>query len=48
MHLFQKRKIFSEYFFEFPKFRFNFERFQEKDDPHSLCIFALTDSEKGG
>ena len=30
----QKQKIFSDFFFAFSKFRFNFEYFQKKDDPH--------------
>ena len=30
MQLSQKRKIFSEFFFAFFKFRFNFENFQRK------------------
>ena len=48
MQLSQKRKIFSEFFFTFSKFKFNFEHFQKKDDPHSRCIFELTDSEIRG
>ena len=35
-------------FFAFSKFRWNFEHFQNKDDPHSWCIFELTDPEKRG
>ena len=46
MHLSQKRKIFSEFFFTFSKFAVNFEDFQRKDDPHSRCIFEFKDSEK--
>ena len=42
----QKRKIFSDFSFPFYKFRYNFQYFQKKDDPHSLCIIELTDSEK--
>ena len=34
MQLSQKRKIFSQFFLAFSKFRFNFEHFQKKDDPH--------------
>ena len=48
MPLPQKQKIFSEVLSAFYKFRFNFEHFQKKDDPHSGCIFELTDSEKRG
>ena len=47
MQLSQKRKLFSQLFFEFSKFRFNFEYFLKKDDPHSWCIFELAESEKG-
>ena len=46
MKLSEKRKIFSQFSFAFPKFRFNFEHFQKLDDPHSWCIFDLTDSER--
>ena len=38
MQLSKKRKISSDFFFfffAFSKFRFNFEDFQKKDDPHS-------------
>ena len=48
MQLSQKRKIFYEFFFQFSKFRFHFEHFQKKDDPHSSFIFELTHSEKRG
>ena len=33
MQLSQKRKSFSDIFFQLSKFRFNFENFQKKDDP---------------
>ena len=47
MQLSQKRKTFSGFFvFEFPKFRFSFEHFRKKVNPHSRCVFELTDSEK--
>ena len=48
MQLSQTRKIFSEFFFSFSKFRFNFEHFQNKDEPHSLCILQLRGSKKRG
>ena len=48
MQLYQTRKIFSEFFFSFSKFRFNFEHFQKKDEPHSLCILQLRGSKKRG
>ena len=31
----QERKIFNEFFSVLIKFRFNFEHFEKKDDPHS-------------
>ena len=48
MQLYQKQKIFPHFFFDFHKFRINFEYFQEKDNPSSACIFELTESEKRG
>ena len=48
MQLTQKRKIFSQFVFGISKFRFNFEKFQENDDPHSWCIFDIMDSKKRG
>ena len=49
VQLSQKRKTFCEYFFwVFLKFTFNFQHFQRKDDPHSWCIFELTNSQKRG
>ena len=48
MQLTQKRKILSELFFAFCKFRFYFEHFQKRDDPNSWCIFELRDSKKRG
>ena len=48
MQLSQKPKIFSEVFFEFFEFRFNFAHFEKKDDPQSWCIFKLTECQKRG
>ena len=31
----KETKIFSDFFFLFCKFTFNFENFQQKKDPHS-------------
>ena len=45
MQLSQKKKTFSQFFAAFLKSRFNFEYFEKKDDPHSFCIFEITDSE---
>ena len=42
-NLCQKRKILSEFFLTFSKFRWNFELFQ-KGDPHSWCVLDFTDS----
>ena len=36
---------FVLFFCHFRKSRFNFAPFQNKDDPHSWCVFQLTDSE---
>ena len=44
----RNKKLFSYFFFPFSKFRLNYEWFQNKDDPHSWCIFELTDSEWRG
>ena len=43
----QKRKTFSQFFFEFSKSTLNFEHFQRKDHPHSRSISQITVSEKG-
>ena len=43
----QKRKTFSQLFFEFSKSTLNFEHFQKKDHPHSRVISQITVSEKG-
>ena len=39
MQLSQKRKKISEFIIAFSIFRFNFELFLKKDDPHSLNVF---------
>ena len=46
MHLYQKQKIFSEFFLPFSKSSLNFENFQKKYDPHSLCISEITEHER--
>ena len=43
----QKRKTFSQFFFEFSKSTLNFEHFQKKDHPHSRIISQITVAEKG-
>ena len=35
MQLYQKQKTFSQFFLAISEFRFNFEHFREKEDPHS-------------
>ena len=44
MQLSRKQKGFYQFFPAFSKFTLNFEHFQEKEDPHSLCISEITDS----
>ena len=46
MHLSQKENNFSEFFSPFFESSLNFEHFQKKDDPHSLCISEITDHER--
>ena len=46
MHLSQKQRAFSEFFFVFWKSTLNFEHFQKKDDNHSWFISEITHSEK--
>ena len=43
----QKRKTFSQLFFQFSKSTLNFEHFQKKDHPHTRIISQITVSEKG-
>ena len=43
----QKPKTFSKLSSEILKPTLNFEHFQKKDDPHSLCSSQITVSEKG-
>ena len=46
MHLSQKENTFSEFFSAFFESALNFEHFQKKDDPHSLCISGISDHER--
>ena len=48
MQLSEKRKTFSEFFVPFPESISNFKNFEKKYDPHSECIFEITDCEKLG
>ena len=45
IHLSQKKKNFSQFISPFFESAFNFEHFQKKDDPHSLCISEIIDHE---
>ena len=44
----QKQKTFSVFLSPFLKSTLNFDNFQTKDDPHSLCVSEITVSKKGG
>ena len=46
MLLSEKQNIFSEFFSPFFQSSLNFEQFQKKDDPLSLCISEITDHER--
>ena len=46
MHFSQKQNIFTEFFLAFFDSGVNFEHFQRKDDPHSLCISKIIDHER--
>ena len=46
MDLSQKKKYFSQFISPFFESALNFEHFQKKDDPHSLCISEITDHER--
>ena len=48
MQLSYRQKTFSKLFSPFLKYRLSFEDLQEKDDPHSWCIFEITDFTKRG
>ena len=43
-----KYKIFSEFFSVYLKSKSNFEHFEEKDEPHSSCIFEFIECKKRG
>ena len=46
MPLSQKENNFSQFFSPFFESALNFDYFQKKDDPHSLCISEITDNER--
>ena len=43
-----RKQILSQFVCPFSKSRWNFECFEQKDDPQSLCIFEITDCQKRG
>ena len=47
MHLSEKEKTLSQFFFQFSKSTLSFKHFPKKEDTHSWCIFEIMDSEKG-
>ena len=44
----QKQKIFSGFLIAFPKFAWNLEHFQKKDEYPSLIISEIIDAERRG
>ena len=46
LHLSHKQDNFSQFFSPFYESALNFEHFQKKDYPHSLCISEITDHER--
>ena len=46
MHLSEKEKTLSQFFFKFLKSTLNFKHFPKKKDTHSWCISEIADSEK--
>ena len=46
MDLSQKENNLCQFFSPFFESGLNFEHFQKKDDPHSLCISEITDHER--
>ena len=48
MQLSKKQKVFSEIFAPFLKYKLNFEYFEKRDEPHSLCISEIMDCKTMG
>ena len=48
MQLYEKLKIFSQFFISFLKYSWNFEHFEKKNDIHSQCISDILDSQRYG
>ena len=46
MELYQKQKILPQLFSSFLKSSLNFEHFQKTDDPHSIYMSEITDSQE--
>ena len=42
----KNKTIFLIFFLVFSESALNFEHFQKKDDPHSLCISEISDHER--
>ena len=47
MQLSKEKNSFSQCFSTLLELRLNFEHFEKKDHPHSLCISEITVSETG-
>ena len=47
MQLYEKKKMFSEFFFPFLKSGLNFERFPKKEERDSWFISEIKNGEKG-
>ena len=48
MQLSKELKNFSQFFTAYLKSTFNFEHFENKDEPHNVCIFKIIDGERHG
>ena len=48
MELSKKQKNFPEFVASVLTYTANFEHFEKKDDPHSLCISEITDCKRFG
>ena len=48
MELSKKQKNFPEFVASVLTYTANFEYFEKKDDPHSLCISEITDCKRFG
>ena len=48
IQLSQRQKKFSQFFAAFLKLTSNFEQFEKKDDPHSLCMLETENCKRRG